>query len=94
VTESATPNTEHGDDDGYRARDTWYDIPEGTIPDMRCGGARHGEVYYPGVHEFRPQYFTAEVDDEGKLTQLRIWGRQLKADGSLGKRHLDFVWDF
>lgn len=64
------------------------------MPDMKCGGARNGEIYHPGVQDFRPQYVTVELDDAGRLTQLRIWGRQVKADGSLGKRHLDFVWHF
>ena len=50
------------DDSNYRARETWFDIPEGSIPDMKCGGARHGEIYYPGVHSFRPQYVTVEND--------------------------------
>ena len=81
-------------EDGFHARGTWYDIPEGSMPDMKCGGARNGEIYHPGVQDFRPQYVTVELDDAGLLTQLRIWGRQVKADGSLGKRHLDFVWDF
>ena len=86
--------SERPDEDNYRAREHWYDIPEGSIPDMKCGGARHGKIYYAGVQEFRPQYVTVEVNEARRVTQLRIWGRQLKANGTLGKRHLDFVWDF
>ncbi len=54
-------------DDGFRARDTWYDIPEGSIPDMKCGGARNGEIYHPGVQDFRPQ------DSVPGSGGLRIW---------------------
>lgn len=50
-------------DDDFRARDVWFDIPAGSVPDMACGGARNGVPEYVGTEYFRPEYFTAELND-------------------------------
>jgi hypothetical protein len=60
---------------------------------MACGGARNGVSSATGVEHFRPQYFTLEITD-GRLTELRLWGPQIKQDGSLGIRHLDYLWQW
>jgi hypothetical protein len=79
--------------DNFRARDVWFDIPPGSVPDMACGGARNGVPNYEGTKHFRPEYFTAEFSD-GRITELRLWGRQINQDGSLGVRHLDYLWQW
>lgn len=68
-----------------------FDIPEGSVPDMACGGARDGVPYHVGTELFRPEYFTMGFKD-GRMVELRLWGRRIKKDGSLGVRHLDYVW--
>lgn len=77
----------------FRARDVWFDIPEGSVPDMACGGARDGVPYHVGTELFRPKYFTVEFND-GRMTKLRLWGRRINKNGSLGVRHLDYVWQW
>lgn len=59
---------------------------------MACGGARDGVANYNGVEWFRPQYFSMKANGEGRMTELRLWGRQVKKDGTLGVRHLDYLW--
>jgi hypothetical protein len=61
--------------DDFRARDVWFDIPEGSVPDMACGGARNGVPNHVGTEYFRPEYFTVEFN-AGRMTELRLWGRK------------------
>jgi hypothetical protein len=69
-----------------------YPLPEGTIPDMRCGVSSKAESW-SGSQEFRPQYVTFEVLGS-QLREFRIWGQRVLKDGTLGVEHLDFVWRF
>jgi hypothetical protein len=80
-------------EEDFRARDVWFDIPAGSVPDMACGGGRDGVSSYTGSEYFRPEYFTVEIDN-GRMMELRLWGRQIKKDGSLGVRHLDYLWQW
>jgi hypothetical protein len=77
--------------DDNRARPVTFDIPLGSIPDMLCGGARDGVSNYDGKKLFRPEYFSVEASGD-QMTELRLWGREVTKDGSLGARHLDYLF--
>lgn len=81
-------------DDDFRPPELRFHIPEGSVPDMPCGGARNGVAYHNGIQHFRPQYFTVGLNSDGHMTELRLWGRQIKKDGSLGVRDLDYWWQW
>ncbi len=65
-----------------------FPLPTGSFPEMVCG--------VNGVnltHSFRPEYFTAKWTKDGTaLIEVAIWGPQVLADGTLGKRVLDHCW--
>ena len=62
------------------------ELSEGQLPDMACG--------LNGVAQqmrFRPTHIDVEFDPTG-VVETRIYGPQIKQDGSLGKRELDHRW--
>jgi len=62
------------------------ELAEGQLPDMACGvnGVSLQTV-------FRPECIDVEFDADG-IVETRIYGRQVKADGSVGERWLDHRW--
>ncbi|WP_068269120.1 hypothetical protein [Aldersonia kunmingensis] len=63
-----------------------FDLVAGELPDMRCGV--NGE---PWASTFRPTHVTARSIG-GVIVEVKIWGPQVRTDGSLGKRLIDHVW--
>ena len=62
------------------------ELADGQLPDMACG--------VNGVPQqtwFRPTHIDVEFDAEG-LVETRIYGLQIKRDGSLSERELDPRW--
>ncbi len=62
------------------------DLEPDLLPDMKCG--RDGITF---VQEFRPTYFTVRWAGPAPV-EVRIWGRRVLQDGSLGRRELDHRW--
>jgi len=62
-------------------------LEPGTLPDMTCGV--NGE---PFQKRFRPDHIDVETDANGEPVQVRIYGLEIRMDGSLGLRELDHMW--
>lgn len=61
-------------------------LAEGQLPDMACGVNGVAQVTW-----FRPTHIDVEFDAKG-VVETRIYGPQLKRDGSLGEKLLDHRW--
>jgi exodeoxyribonuclease-3 len=62
------------------------ELSDGQLPDMACG--------VNGVAQqtsFRPTHIDVEFDAKG-VVETRIYGPQVKQDGSLSQRELDHRW--
>lgn len=58
---------------------------------MKCGACTDEAKGIQRVRDFRPTHFTADWTD-GVLVQVRVWGPQLRDDGSEVERDLDYRW--
>ena len=61
-------------------------LAEGQLPDMACGVNGVAQATW-----FRPSHIDVEFDAKG-VVETRIYGPQVKQDGSLGERLLDHRW--
>lgn len=62
------------------------ELADGQLPDMACGVNGVAQQTW-----FRPTHIDVEFDPEG-VVETRIYGLQIKQDGSLGERELDHRW--
>ena len=62
------------------------ELADGQLPDMACGV--NGVAYQKW---FRPTHIDVEFDPAG-VVETRIYGRQIKQDGSLGLGILYHRW--
>jgi exodeoxyribonuclease-3 len=62
------------------------ELTDGQLPDMACGVNGVAQQMW-----FRPTHIDVEFDPKG-LVETRIYGLQIKQDGSLGARELDHRW--
>jgi len=62
------------------------ELAEGQLPDMACGVNGVAQQTW-----FRPTHIDVEFDPKG-VVETRIYGQQIKQDGSLSERELDHRW--
>lgn len=62
------------------------ELTDGQLPDMACGVNGVARQTW-----FRPTHIDVEFDPQG-VVETRIYGLQVKQDGSLGERELDHRW--
>ena len=62
------------------------ELADGQLPDMACGENSVAQHMW-----FRPTHIDVEFDPKG-VVETRIYGPQIKQDGSLGKGELDHRW--
>lgn len=62
------------------------ELAEDQLPDMACGVNGVAQATW-----FRPTHIDVEFDPKG-VVETRIYGLQIKQDGSLGQRELDHRW--
>lgn len=62
------------------------ELVQGQLPDMACGVNGVAQATW-----FRPTHIDVEFDRKG-VVETRIYGVQIKQDGSLGQRELDHRW--
>lgn len=62
------------------------ELAEGQLPDMACGVNGVAQQKW-----LRPTHIDVEFDRKG-VVETRIYGLQVKQDGSVGKGELDHRW--
>ncbi len=62
------------------------ELASGQLPDMACGVNGVAQQAW-----FRPTHIDVEFDPKG-VVETRIYGPQIKQDGSLSERELDHRW--
>ncbi|MFL0176911.1 hypothetical protein [Mycobacterium sp. SMC-13] len=62
------------------------ELADGQLPDMACGVNGVAQQKW-----FRPTHIDVEFDPHG-VVETRIYGPQVKQNGSLGERELDHRW--
>ena len=62
------------------------ELADGQLPDMACGVNGVAQQTW-----FRPTHIDVEFDPKG-VVETRIYGTQIKQDGSLSERELNHRW--
>ncbi|WP_137145097.1 hypothetical protein [Mycolicibacterium sp. CR10] len=62
------------------------ELADGQLPDMACGVNGVAQQTW-----LRPTHIDVEFDPKG-VVETRIYGPQIKQDGSLSERELDHRW--
>ncbi len=62
------------------------ELADGQLPDMACGVKEVTQETW-----FRPTHIDVEFDPKD-VVEIRIYGPQVRRDGSLGQREMDHRW--
>lgn len=62
------------------------ELADGQLPDMACGVNGVAQQSW-----LRPSHIDVEFDAKG-VVETRIYGPQIRQDGSVGERELDHRW--